>query len=119
MDESTRDKLEKAQDKYDEAVINEINDWNLNFDYVWLHYNTEELAQTLTQKVSHVLDNIGATKNGLHHAMEIESKLNKKHPFDNSPEANLKRLAEKKAIVEKEIEFWEKPINNDNQDSND
>lgn len=109
MDESTRDKLEKVQGKYDEAIINEVNDWNLNFDYVWMHYNSEQLAQIFTEKVSHVLDHIGATKNGLHHAMEIERKLNKKYPFDNSPEANLKRLAEKKAIVEKEIEFWEKP----------
>ncbi len=98
--------LDKITAKRDEAIIEEINDWNLNWDHIWMHYNGEQLAQLLTQRVSHTLDRIGATKEGLHYAIEIERSLNKKYPFDNSKEANLKRLAIKKAIVEKEIEWW-------------
>jgi|FLOH01.1.fsa_nt_gi hypothetical protein len=102
----SRTDIEQIQKKYDEAVINEINDWNLDWNHVWMHYNKEQMAQVVTQRVSHVLDHIGATKNGLHYAMEIERALNKKYPFDNSAEKNLERLAERKAIVEKEIDFW-------------
>lgn len=99
-----REELDKITAKRDEAIIEQINDWNLNWDHIWMHYNGEQLSQILTQRVSHILDRIGATKEGLHYAVEIERSLNKKYPFDNSKEANLKRLAIKKAIVEKEIE---------------
>ena len=99
-----REELDKITTKRDEAIIEQINDWNLNWDHIWMHYNGEQMSQLLTQNVSHILDRIGATKEGLHYAMEIERNLNKKYPFDNSKEANLKRLAIKKAIVEKEIE---------------
>ncbi len=102
-----REVLDKITAKRDEAIIEEVNDWNLNWDYCWMHHNWEELSQLLTQRVSHILDRIGATKEGLHYAMEIERSLNKKYPFDNSKEANLKRLAIKKAIIEKEIDHQE------------
>ncbi len=105
---TTRDELDKITAKRDKAIIDEINDWNLNWDYVWMHHNSEQISQILTQRISHVLDRVGATKEGLHFAMEIERSLNKKFPFDNSKESNLKRLAIKKAMVEKEIEFWRK-----------
>ncbi len=99
-----REVLDKITAKRDEAIIEEINDWNLNWDHIWMHYNWEQLSQLLTQRVSFVLDRIGATKEGLHYAMQIERSLNKKYPFDNSKEANLKQLAIKKAIIEKEID---------------
>jgi len=94
--------------KRDEIIIKCINDWNFDWDHIWLNHNWEEISQILTERVSHTLDKIGATKEGLHHAMEIDRELSKKYPFDNSKEANLKRLATKKAIVEKEIDFWRK-----------
>ena len=102
-----REELEKITAKRDEAIIEQINDWNLNWDHIWMHYNWEQLSQVLTQRVSHILDSIGATKDGLHYAVEIERKLNKKYPFDNSKEANLKQLAIRKATLDKEIE-WQK-----------
>ncbi len=105
---TTREVLDKIVKTRDKAIIDELNDWNLDWDYVWMHHNSEQISQLLTQRVSHVLDRIGATKEGLHFAMEIERSLSKKFPFDNSKETNLKRLAIKKAIVEKEIEFWRK-----------
>lgn len=106
-----REELDKITAKRDEAIIKEVNDWNLNWDHIWMHYNGEQLSQVLTQRVSHILDRIGATKDGLHYAVEIERKLNKKYPFDNSKEANLKQLAIKKAIIDKEIE-WQKARDN-------
>lgn len=102
-----REDLDKITAKRDELIIEQINDWNFDWDHIWMHHNWEEISQIITQRVSHVLDRIGATKEGLHYAMEIERKLNKKYPFDNSKKTNLKRLAIKKALVEKEIEHWE------------
>jgi len=107
-----REELDKITAKRDEAIIEQVNDWNLNWDHIWMHYNWEQLAQVLTQRVSHILDNIGATKDGLHYAVEIERKLNKKYPFDNSKEANLKQLAIRKATLDKEIE-WQKARSDD------
>lgn len=100
--------LDKITAKRDKAIIDEINDWNLNWDHVWMNYNGEQLSQLLTQRVAYTLDRIGATKEGLHFAIEIDRSLSKKFPFDNTKETNLKRLAIKKEIVEKEIEFWRK-----------
>lgn len=102
-----QNKIESMRAKYDEAIIEQVNNWNLDWNHIWMHYNKDQINQIVTQQVSHVLDRIGATKNGLEHAINIDRKLQEKYGWDNSPETNLKRLAEKKQIVEDEIKFWQ------------
>ena len=110
MSRVNRDVLDTIRDKYDKAIIDEIHNWNFDWDVIFLQYNNEEISQTLTEKVSHVLDRIGATKNGLGHAMDIDKEYTKKHPYDNSPEKNLKLLNQKQAKLNKEIKFQQARI---------
>lgn len=104
------EKIEKVRREFDKQVINSIYKRlkdDLRWDQIYFYVDhVSEFAQTITEQISYTLDELGLTINGLSESINIEEILDKKYPFNNSPEKNLERLANIQKRLDKEKRFW-------------